>query len=120
MEFAVAEFLSLKFSVKSSNRSFYRYIVDGSFSFDSMLEDLIRSFDFFGNGRKSTGFNMSSFNVELVHYMRDWNLCMSVEGSLKAQRNGKLAWSPVYKVYVKWNAIPELKVEKTVDTSKEV
>lgn len=120
MEFAVAQFLSFKLGVKSSNRSFYRYIVDGSFNFDSMLEDLIRSFDFFGDGRKSTGFNMSSFNVELVHYMRDWDLCMSVEGSLKAQSSGKLAWSPVYKVYVKWNAIPELKVEKTVDTSKEV
>lgn len=119
-EFAVAEFLSLKIGVRSANRSFYRYFVDGAFSFNSMLEDLARSFDFFGDGRTSTGFNMSSLSVEFVHYMRDWDLCMSIEGSLKAQRSGRYAWSPVYKVYVKWNAIPELKVERTVDRSKEV
>lgn len=117
--FEIAEFLSLNISVNSSNKSFYRYFVDGSFSFDSMVQDLIKSFDFFGNGRKSTGFNLSSYNIELVHYMRDWNACLSAEGKLSARNDGKLVWSPVYKFYVKWNAIPELKVEKTIDTSKE-
>lgn len=119
-QFAIAEFLSLNVGVKSSNRSFYRYFDNGSFSFGSMLDDLLRSFDFFGEGRHSTGFNLSSIDVELVHYMRDWDLCLSVEGGLKAQRNGRYAWSPVYKIYVKWNAIPELKVERTIDRSKEV
>ncbi len=118
-EFAIAQFLSLKFAVSSSNKSFYKYFVDGVFSFDAMFEDLIKSFDFFGNGRKSTGFNMSSFYVELIHYMKDWDFCCSIEGKLVAQSNGKLVWAPVYKAYIKWNAIPELKVEKTVDTSTE-
>ena len=122
MEFEIAEFLALNISVNSSNKSFYRYFtngVDGLFDFDSMLEDLAKSFDFFENGRKSTGFNLSSYKIELVHYMRDWNACLSAEGKLSARNDGKLVWSPVYKFYVKWNAIPELKVEKTYDTSKE-
>lgn len=118
MGFEVAEFLSLNISINSSNKSFYRYFVDGNFSFDSMLEDLVKSFDFFGNGRKSTGFNLSSYKIELVHYMRDWNACLSAEGKLSARSDGKLIWSPVYKFYVKWNAIPELKVEKTIDTKE--
>ncbi len=119
MGFEIAEFLSLNVSVNSSNKSFYRYFVDGKFSFNSMFEDLIKSFDFFGNGRKTTGFNLSSYKIELIHYMRDWNACLSAEGRLSARSDGKLEWSPVYKFYIKWNAIPELKVEKTVDTSKE-
>ncbi len=119
MGFEIAEFLSLNVSVNSSNKSFYRYFVDGKFNYDSMVEDLIKSFDFFGNGRKSTGFNLSSYKIELIHYMRDWNACLSAEGKLSARNDGKLVWSPVYKFYIKWNAIPELKVEKTIDTSKE-
>jgi len=118
-EFAVAEFLSVKFAVNSANRSFYKYFENEKFSFASMFEDLFKSFDFFGDGRKSTGFNMSSLSIEFIHYMRDWNLCFSVEGKLATQSSGKSVWSPVYKIYVKWNAIPELKVEKTVDKSKE-
>ncbi len=119
LAFEIAEFLSLKISVNSSNKSFYRYFENDKFNFNSMIADLIKSFDFFGNGRKSTGFNLSSYNIELIHYMRDWDACFSAEGKLSANKEGKLVWSPVYKFYVKWNAIPELKVEKTIDRNKE-
>ena len=119
MDFEIAEFLALNISVNSSNKSFYRYFVDDKFSLDSMVQDLIKSFDFFGNGRKSTGFNLSSYKIELVHYMRDWQACLSAEGKLSARTDGKMVWSPVYTFYVKWTAIPELKVEETYDTSKE-
>ena len=119
LAFEIAEFLSLKISVRSGNKSFYRYFEDEKFNFNSMLTDLIKSFDFFGDGRKSTGFNLSSYSIELVHYMRDWDACISAEGKLSARKDGKMVWSPVYKFYVKWNAIPELKVEETIDKSKE-
>ena len=119
LAFEIAEFFSLNITVKSGNKSFYRYFEDGVFNYNSMIEDLFKSFDFFGNGRKSTGFNLSLYSIELIHYMRDWDLCMSAEGKLTARTDGKLVWSPVYKFYVKWNAIPELKVEKTIDKSKE-
>ena len=119
LAFEIAEFLSLNITVKSGNKSFYRYFEDGVFNYNSMIEDLVKSFDFFGNGRKSTGFNLSLYSIELIHYMRDWDLCLSAEGKLTARTDGKLVWSPVYKFYVKWNAIPELKVEKTIDKSKE-
>ncbi len=119
LSFAIAEFLSFNISVNSGNKSFYRYYEEDSFRLNLMLQDLIKSFDFFGNGRKNTGFNLNSYTIELVHYMRDWQACLSAEGKLSARSDGKMVWSPVYKFYVKWTAIPELKVEKTYDTSKE-
>ncbi|MBQ5365503.1 MAG: hypothetical protein IIU49_05485, partial [Spirochaetales bacterium] len=106
--FAIAEFLDLAVGVSSANKTFARYYENGSFSFKSMLDDLFRSFDFFGEGRRNTGFNLNSFKVQLVHYMRDWNLYVDAQGSLTTKYSNKYEWVPTVTVYVKWNAIPEL------------
>ena len=116
LTFAVAEFLDLSLSVNSTNKSFSRYYQeDGSFSFSSMLQDLAKSFDFFGTGRTGTGFNLSSFKFSMVHYMRDWNLYIDAQGSLTTQYTGKYEWVPSVTVYVKWNAIPELRTQGSWD-----
>ena len=106
--FAIAEFLDLAVGVSSANKTFARYYENGSFSLKSMLDDLFRSFDFFGEGRRNTGFNLNSFKVQLVHYMRDWNLYVDAQGSLTTKYSNKYEWVPTVTVYVKWNAIPEL------------
>ncbi len=121
LSFSIAEFLDLSFSVTSANKSFSRYYsADGTFSFSSMLEDLARSFDLFGSGRSNTGFNLSSFKLSMVHYMRDWNLYIDAQGSLttKYSSTSKYEWVPTVTVYVKWNAIPELKTQGTWNASE--
>ena len=116
LSFRIAEFMDLAVSVNSANKSFTRYYdTEGNFSFSKMIEDLVRSFDFFGTGRKSTGFNLSSFKVTFVHYMRDWNLYIDAQGSLTTKYTGIYEWVPSVTVYVKWNAIPELKTQGAWD-----
>ena len=116
LSFRIAEFMDLSVSVNSANKSFSRYYdSDGKFSFSKMVEDLARSFDFFGNGRKNTGFNLSSFKIQFVHYMRDWNLYIDAKGSLTTQYTGIYEWVPSVTVYVKWNAIPELRTQGAWD-----
>ena len=116
LSFRIAEFMDLSVSVNSANKSFSRYYdSDGKFSFSKMMEDLARSFDFFGNGRKNTGFNLSSFKIQFVHYMRDWNLYIDAKGSLTTQYTGIYEWVPSVTVYVKWNAIPELRTQGAWD-----
>ncbi|MCR4675779.1 MAG: hypothetical protein K5634_00945 [Sphaerochaetaceae bacterium] len=116
LNFEIYEFLSLQLKTTSANTSFYRYYDENeNFSLPLMLQDLLKSFDFFGNGRKSTGFNLSSMSLKLVHYMYDWNLNIEAKASIASDSDGKY-WSPEVKVYVQWNAIPELKSEnKLVD-----
>ena len=118
--FAIAEFLDLSIGVSSANKTFARYYENGSFSFSSMWEDLWRSFDFFGDGRKNTGFNLDSFKVSLVHYMRDWDLHVDAQGSMTTKYgSGKYEWVPTVTVYIKWNAIPELKTQGDWDSKSD-
>ena len=117
--FAIAEFLDLAIGVSSANKTFARYYENGSFSFGSMIEDLVRSFDFFGEGRKNTGFNLNSFKVSLVHYMRDWDLHVDAQGSMTTKYSNKYEWVPTVTVYIKWNAIPELKTQGNWDSKSD-
>lgn len=111
--FVIAEFTDISFSVGSANKSFFKYYDDGgNFSVPKMLEDLSKSFDFFGTGRRNTSFNLSSYSIELVHYMRDWTLTLQSVGKL-SNANGRMMWIPEMTVCVQWIAIPELKTENT-------
>lgn len=114
-DFRIAEFLDLSINVSSANKSFARYYREGSFSLESMFEDLLRSFDFFGEGRRNTGFNLSALSLSAVHYMKDWKLCIDAKGGLTTQYSGKYEWVPSVTVYIKWNAIPELKANGSWD-----
>ena len=118
--FAIAEFLDLSFSIGSANKSFSKYYKDGKYDMALMWEDLLNSFDFFSPAettkRRNTGFNLSSYNITAVHYMRDWNLYIDAQGSLTTQYSGKYEWVPTVTVYLQWNAIPELKTEGSWDS----
>lgn len=110
MNFALNRFIDMKINVESENNGFYNYYDGDDFKFNKMWKDLIKSFDFFGDGRKSTHFKMKSMSVAFVHYLEDWNLIMEAKSNIKTI-NGKKRFEPEISVMVKWNAIPELKVE---------
>ena len=119
-DFSIAEFLDISFSVSSANKSFSKYYKDGKYDMNLMWEDLLNSFDFFSPAettkRRNTGFNLSSYRISAVHYMRDWNLYIDAQGSLTTQYSGKYEWVPTVTVYLQWNAIPELKTEGSWDS----
>lgn len=118
LDFALSEFASLAIKTTSTNGSFYRYYdEEGNFVFKKMVDDFFKSFDFFGNGRKSTGFNLSSLSVQFVHYMHDWSLNVDATASIETKNNEKY-WAPEVKVFIKWNAIPELKKENTLSDNE--
>ena len=120
MDFSIAEFLDLSLSVSSANKSFSRYYKDGKYDMALMWEDFLNSFDFFSpaetSKRRNTGFNLSSYKVGVVHYMRDWNLYIDAQGSLTTQYSNKYEWVPTVTVYLQWNAIPELRTEGSWDS----
>ncbi len=113
LEFSIAEFLSLELSFTTTNNGFYRYMENGKFSFDLMLDDLWRSFDFFGDGRMNTQFNLQSFDMELVHYMHDWDLHLRYTAQLEDTGNNTYGWVPTFAIYLRWATMPDLKVDET-------
>jgi hypothetical protein len=110
--FSIAELFDFTFSVTSTNQGFNTYYVNDVFSFDALWSDLCDSFDFFGDGRYSTQFNMSSIAVELTHYMDDWTLNCKYEGSIVLSDN-QYSWEPTVTVYLQWVSIPELTVDES-------
>ncbi|MCR5732941.1 MAG: hypothetical protein K6G51_08390 [Sphaerochaetaceae bacterium] len=110
LTFSVAEFLDINFSFVTKNNGYYRYKKDGEF-FKNMFEDLMRSFDIFGSGVKSTQFIMDSISLELIHYMSDWNLHFKYTASVVSTSSG-YSWVPVVTVYLKWKTLPDLKVDQ--------
>lgn len=117
MVFAINKFIDLKMSVKSVNNTLYSYLDENNkFSFNEMYDDLLRSFDFFGDGRKKTGFKLSSLALSAVHYMEDWNLTMTAGQSVQTNSMGKKEFKPEVTVMIQWNAIPELKVKSKWDS----
>ena len=112
-EFSIAEFLDLTVALTTTNNAFYRYTdSEGNFSFSGMFADLWRSFDFIGDGRSNTQFNMEAFDVELVHYMGDWDLHLRYTASLQSQGRD-YTWVPTFAIYLSWKTIPDLKVDQT-------
>ena len=109
--FKIQEFLDFKLSLKTGNNSFYRYYENNSFNFGLMWDDLMRSFDFFGSGRRSTSFNMESISAELVHYMGDWDLHCKYSAEVVSS-SSSYSWVPEVAVYLRWKTLPDLKVDQ--------
>lgn len=112
---SLAEFADVKFSFKSQNNKLGSYYDDSVFSFREMWSDLMRSFDFFGDGRRNTNFVLQSVSVDVVHYMEDWNLNFSYSTSFrKSTAGGKTIYTlqPSFSVYLAWNTMPDLKVDE--------
>ncbi|MCF0237523.1 MAG: hypothetical protein HUK24_02895, partial [Sphaerochaetaceae bacterium] len=110
-DFVIAQFFSLRFSVNSENNSFYKYYENEEFKTSLMLKDLLRSFDFFNNGRYNTAFNLKNISLEVIHEMEDWNLVFKYSGYIDSSKSQLPTWAREVTVYVKWNAIPELKLQ---------
>lgn len=110
--FSIAEFCDLKFSLRSVNNNFGTYFdSDGNFSFSSLWEDFLRSFDIFSGGNRNTNFNMESLSIEFVHYMADWDLHCRYTASV-ALSNGSYRFMPEFAVYLSWKTFPDLKVDQ--------
>ena len=113
--FSCAEFIDFKFSFRTQNNRFGTYYKDDSFSFPLLLEDALRSVDFFGNGRSNTNFILQNVSLEIVHYMEDWNLNIKYTTSFrKGNSDGKTVYTlqPSLSVYLAWNTMPDLKAEE--------
>lgn len=112
LTFCIAEFMDLKFSVASENNSFYRYFEDDRFVFGNVISDLAKSFDFFGDGRLDTGFNLSKMELELVHYMKDWDFHCKYNARVVLS-DGSWVWRQSASFYVKWRAIPDINMSRS-------
>ena len=120
--FSIAEFIDIKFSFRTQNNRLGSYYEDDSFSSRLMLEDVLRSVDFFGDGRSNTNFILQNVSLEIVHYMEDWNLNFKYTTSFcKGNADGKTVYTlqPSLSVYLSWNTMPDLKAEEnwTMDAS---
>ena len=109
----IAEFLDITLAAKSTNTGFFHYYdVDDTFSYSLLWQDLLRSFDFSGDGRYNTQFNLSELSIMMVHDLEDWSLNCKYSGSVVLSNN-QYSWVPTVSVYLTWNTIPELDVEET-------
>lgn len=116
--FGIAKFLFLDISFTTSNHGFYRYYVGDDFKFSLMMEDLLRSFDFFGNGRHNTQFNLEDVSIDLVHKMEDWDLHCKYKGTVVLS-NYTYKWVPTLSIFLQWKTIPELKIENSFSTNSD-
>ena len=115
----IKEFLSFRLSMSGANRNFYKYVGGGtgvgSFSLGLLLEDLLRSINIFNPaGLRQTNFVMSGLNFSVSHDMGDWALSFTYTTEI-VQKGNKFNWTPKYTILLQWSAIPDLKVDKTID-----
>ncbi len=110
--FSIAEFLDFRLSFTSGNNNFGAYESSGKFSFKEMWDDLLRSFDLFGEGRYNTNFNMSSLSFEVVHYMSDWELHCNYSTSVVLSQN-VYTFVPEFSIYLSWNILPDLSIDRS-------
>ncbi len=112
--FSIAEFMDLYFSVTTGNNSFFKYYDDShNFKLSWFFDDLLRSFDFFGSGRKSTSFNMENISLELVHYLGDWDLHCKYSAEVVSSTDGSYNWVPEISIFIKWKMLPDIKVDES-------
>jgi hypothetical protein len=126
----IAEFLDFTFSVLSDNKVIYRYIQDLP-PFETGVElpgeknifiDLLNSFRFDDEAkRRTSGFKMRSFSLNLEHHLGDWNANLGV--TLTPELNAKSTpykyqFNPKITFLVKWVPIGEIKTEIYVERDK--
>lgn len=111
MTFSIAEFLDFKLSFSSYNNNFSTYFDGDEFKLDWMFQDLMRSFDFFGNGRRNTSFLLKNASLEAIHYMKDWDLHCKYSTEI-VQSSNIYSLVPKFSIYLSWKTMPDLKVDK--------
>ena len=117
--FEIKEFLSAYISLNGSNKNFYKYFGggtgSGAFSFKDMFEDLLRSLNIFNpNDLRNTNFVLSGLDIALSHDMGEWALSFKYTTDIVLEQN-QWTWKPKYTILLQWSAIPELRVDKTIE-----
>ncbi len=121
---SIYKFLELAFSSESYNRHTYLYIPSMAEGVDmkwvNPLSDLLRSFNFFNiEDRYASSFKIKNLSFRMIHHLHDWDVSVQYSGSptLKTENDGtrRYVWEPTFSIFVKWNAIPQIKarVEET-------
>ncbi|MDR2394866.1 MAG: LPS-assembly protein LptD [Treponema sp.] len=126
----ITNFLDISLNTRSMNTVVFRYLQNLPF-FDlpmelpgeqNLLEDLFNSFRFDDDAlRRSSGFKLKSFSLNLVHHLGDWNAKLGITLSpYLDQSNGR----PVYKFnneisfLIQWVPISEIKTEISANKDK--
>lgn len=117
--FEIKEFLTASISLNGSNKNFYKYFGggtgSGAFSFKDMFEDLLRSLNVFNpNDLRNTNFVLSGLDIAISHDMGEWALSFKYTTDIVLEQN-EWTWKPKYTILLQWNAIPELKVDQTIE-----
>ncbi|MDR3335189.1 MAG: LPS-assembly protein LptD [Treponema sp.] len=127
----IVNFLDVSFSTTSANTVMFRYFQNLPF-FDLPVElpgeqnfftDLFNSFRFDDESlRRSSGFKLKAFKIDLVHHLGDWNAKLGI--TLTPYLDRDTGSVPVYRFnnvisfVVQWVPITEIKTEITHDKDK--
>ena len=118
---SVHEFMDLSFAMVSSNENMYLYIpryredlgLSGRYNF---FEDLGKSFNFFNTqDRYDSFFNLSSFKVNLTHYLGNWNFVLDYTGSPTLVEK-RYEWESEFSFYLTWDPVPTLNIDVVKDS----
>ncbi|MDR2797597.1 MAG: LPS-assembly protein LptD [Treponema sp.] len=126
----ISNFLDISLNTTSENAVVFRYFQNLPF-FDlpvelpgeqNFLVDLFNSFRFDDDTlRRSSGFKLKSFRLNLVHHLGDWNAKLGITLSPYLDQSGS---RPVYKFnneisfLIQWVPISEIKTEITANKDK--
>jgi hypothetical protein len=126
----ISHFLDISLNTTSENAVVFRYVQNLPF-FDlpvelpgeqNVLADLVNSFRFDDDTlRRSSGFKLKSFRLNLVHHLGDWNAKLGITLSPYLDSSSS---RPVYKFnneisfLIQWVPISEIKTEITANKDK--
>ena len=113
----IFEFIDIKFSSSSKNDSIARYyqnMMDLEVPFpgeQNILIDLLKSFNFFNEqDRTSSGFKLSSLNLDVVHHLHDWTLNFKTSVKPELDKDAKkYKFEPTISLVVQWKPISDIK-----------
>jgi hypothetical protein len=110
----IEEFLEISIVSKSRNSATHRYF-DGSLNIN-IFEDLIKSFNFFNiEDRYDSNFNLSEIEMNITHFMKDWDLKFDYTGKIALNTENEYKWSPLASIYIVWKAVPEIDISASIE-----
>ncbi len=116
LDLSLHRFLDLDLTLVSQNKNMYLYIpayrntlgITEEYHF---WEDLFKSFNLFNTqDRYDSFFNLSSLDLNLVHYLGNWNFIVEYSGSPQLQ-DSLYTWQSTFSFYLKWNPVPTLNMD---------
>jgi hypothetical protein len=116
----INNFLEISLTSYSENSETYRYFIDHSdvgLPKKDVLGDLLDSFNF-GNieKRKSSGFKLKSFKLDLIHHLGDWDATLGVQLSPEQDIASKqYRFNTVISFVIQWKPIKEFKTSIDYD-----